>query len=77
MLSVDFIKLVLVSALIAFPISWWAMNKWLMNFAYRIDISWWIFLVAAVIAIFIALTTISYQAIRAALMNPVRSLRTE
>jgi putative ABC transport system permease protein len=77
MLSVDFIKLVLLSALIAFPISWWAMNKWLMNFAYRIDISWWIFLVAAVIAIFIALTTISYQAIRAALMNPVKSLRTE
>jgi putative ABC transport system permease protein len=77
MLSVDFIKLVLVSALIAFPISWWAMNKWLMNFAYRIDISWWIFLVAAVIALFIALTTISYQAIRAALMNPVKSLRTE
>lgn len=77
MLSVDFIKLVLVSALIAFPISWWAMTKWLTNFAYRIDLSWWIFLVAAVIAIFIALTTISYQAIRAALMNPVRSLRTE
>ncbi len=77
MLSVDFIKLVLVSALIAFPIAWWAMNKWLMNFAYRIDISWWIFLVAAAVALFIALTTISYQAIRAALMNPVRSLRTE
>jgi putative ABC transport system permease protein len=77
MLSVDFIKLILVSAMIAFPIAWWAMHKWLMNFAYRIDISWWIFLVAAAIALFIALTTISYQAIRAALMNPVKSLRTE
>jgi putative ABC transport system permease protein len=77
MLSVDFIKLILISAMIAFPIAWWAMHKWLMNFAYRIDISWWIFLVAAAIALFIALTTISYQAIRAALMNPVKSLRTE
>jgi putative ABC transport system permease protein len=77
MLSLDFMKLVLVSAVIAFPVSWWAMNKWLTNFAFRIDISWWIFLVAAAIALFIALTTISYQAIRAALMNPVKSLRTE
>jgi putative ABC transport system permease protein len=77
MLSLDFMKLVLVSAVIAFPLSWWAMNKWLTNFAYRIDISWWIFLVAAAIALFIALSTISYQAIRAALMNPVKSLRTE
>jgi putative ABC transport system permease protein len=77
MLSVDFIKLVFVSALIAFPISWWAMNKWLTNFAYRIDISWWIFLVAAAIALLIALSTISFQAIRAAMMNPVKSLRTE
>lgn len=77
MLSVDFVKLVMVSAVIAFPISWWAMNKWLTNFAYRIDISWWIFLVAAGIALLIALSTISFQAIRAALMNPVKSLRTE
>jgi len=77
MLSVDFIKLVLVSALIAFPIAWWAMDKWLTNFAYRIDIKWWVFLVAAAISIFIALVTTSFQAIRAALMNPVKSLRTE
>jgi putative ABC transport system permease protein len=77
MLSIDFVKLVIVSAVIAFPISWWAMNKWLTNFAYRIDISWWIFLVAGGIALLIALSTISYQAIRAALMNPVKSLRTE
>jgi putative ABC transport system permease protein len=74
---VDFIKLVLVSALIAFPIAWWAMDKWLTNFAYRIDIKWWVFLVAAAISIFIALVTTSFQAIRAALMNPVKSLRTE
>jgi putative ABC transport system permease protein len=77
MLSVDFIKLVVISALIAFPIAWLAMDKWLTNFAYRIDIKWWVFLVAAAISIFIALITTSFQAIRAALMNPVKSLRTE
>ncbi|HSF45156.1 MAG TPA: FtsX-like permease family protein, partial [Chitinophagaceae bacterium] len=77
MLSVDFVKLVVISALIAFPLSWWAMDKWLTNFAYRIDISWWVFVVAAAISIFIAMATTSYQAVRAALMNPVKSLRTE
>jgi putative ABC transport system permease protein len=77
MLSVDFVKLVIISALIAFPISWWAMDKWLTNFAYRIDVRWWVFVIAAAISIFIALATTSYQAIRAALMNPVKSLRTE
>jgi putative ABC transport system permease protein len=77
MLSVDFIRLVIISALIAFPIAWWAMDKWLTNFAYRIDIKWWVFLVAAAISIFIALVTTSFQAIRAAMMNPVKSLRTE
>jgi putative ABC transport system permease protein len=77
MLSVDFIKLVVISALISFPLSWWAMSKWLANFAYRINISWWVFVAAAVVAIVIAMATTSYQAIRAALMNPVKSLRTE
>jgi putative ABC transport system permease protein len=77
MLSRDFIKLVLISSLIAFPLSWWAMHSWLNDFVYRTDLSWWIFLAAAGIALFIALVTTSFQAIRAALMNPVRSLRTE
>ncbi len=77
MLSKDFIKLVFIACIIAFPLSWWAMNKWLQSFAYRIDISWWIFLVAGVTAIVIALITVSFQAIKAALANPVDSLRSE
>ena len=77
MLSKDFLKLVLIAAVIAFPVAWWAMYKWLNDFAYRIDIEWWIFLVAGVAAILIALITISFQSIKAALANPVKSLRTE
>lgn len=77
MLSRDFVKLVIVAAAIALPLSWWFMNKWLMNFAFRIQIQWWVLPLAAVIALVIALGTVSYQAIRAALMNPVKSLRTE
>jgi putative ABC transport system permease protein len=77
MLSKDFMKLVLLAALIAFPFAWWAMYKWLQDFAYRITISWWIFVAAALLTIVIALATICFQAIKAALMNPVKSLRTE
>lgn len=77
MLSKDFIKLVFIACLIAFPLSYWAMNKWLQSFAYRINISWWIFLLAGVIAIFIAVITVSFQAIKAAVANPVESLRSE
>jgi len=77
MLSKDFAKLVLIASLIAFPLAWWAMNKWLQSFAYRINISWWIFVVAAFAAIVIALITVSFQAIKAAVANPVKSLRTE
>lgn len=77
MLSKDFLKLILIAALIAFPIAGWAMYKWLQNFAYRVDIQWWVFLLAAVIALLIALITISFQAIKAAVANPVKSLRTE
>jgi len=77
MLSKDFARLVLVASLIAFPIGWWAMNKWLQSFAYRIHITPWVFLVAALMAIMIALITVSFQAIKAAVTNPVRSLRTE
>jgi putative ABC transport system permease protein len=77
LLSKDFMKLVIIAAVIAFPIAWWAMNKWLQDFAYRITIPWWIFLVAGIIAAVIALLTISAQAIKAAIANPVKSLRTE
>ena len=77
MLSKDFLKLVLISFVIAVPVAWWAMYKWLQDFAYRISIGWWIFLLAGVIAIMIALITVSFQAIKAAMANPVKSLRTE
>jgi putative ABC transport system permease protein len=77
MLSKDFLKLVAIAALIAFPVAWWTMNKWLRDFVYRIHIGWWIFLAATVIALMIALITISSQAIKAAVVNPVKSLRTE
>ncbi len=77
MLSKGFLKLVIIASLIAFPASWWAMNKWLQSFAYRIHISWWVFVVAGCIALLIALITVSWQAIKAALSNPVKSLRAE
>jgi putative ABC transport system permease protein len=77
LLSKDFLKLVGIAILIATPIAWWGMNKWLQNFAYRIDISWWMFVLAGCIAICIALLTVSFQAIKAAIANPVKSLRTE
>ena len=77
LLSKDFLKLVAVSALIAFPIAWFSMHKWLEDFAYRIGVSWWVFLAAGILATLIALFTISFQAIRAAVANPVKSLRTE
>jgi putative ABC transport system permease protein len=77
MLSFDFLKLVIVSAAIAFPIAWWAMKKWLTGFAYHIQISWWIFVLAGVATILIALLTVSLQALKAAIANPVKSLRTE
>jgi putative ABC transport system permease protein len=77
MLSKEFLRLVFIASLIAFPVSWWAMNKWLQSFAYRINISWWVFAVAGFITIFIALITVSFQAVKAAIANPVKSLRTE
>jgi putative ABC transport system permease protein len=76
-LSKDFIKLVAISAFIAFPVAWWAMHSWLQNFAYRININWWVFVIAIVLTIAIAFITISFQAIKAAVANPVKSLRTE
>jgi putative ABC transport system permease protein len=77
MLSKDFLKLVLVASLIGLPVAWWGMHKWLDDFAYRISISWWVFLVAAAVAVLIALITISLQSLKAALSNPVKNLRSE
>jgi putative ABC transport system permease protein len=77
MLSKDFLKLVLIAAVLSFPVAWWFMHKWLQDFAFRVNIAWWIFLLAGLISLFIALLTISFQAIKAAVTNPVKSLRTE
>jgi ABC-type antimicrobial peptide transport system permease subunit len=77
LLSKDFIQLVAISCLIAFPVAWWMMHNWLQDYEYRIQISWWIFVSAALLAIVIALVTVSFQAVKAAFMNPVKSLRTE
>ncbi len=77
MLSRDFVKLVLVANLIAWPVAYFAMNKWLQNFSYRVDLGWWVFVLAGGMALFIALLTVSTQAIKAALANPVDSLRYE
>ena len=73
----DFLKPILIAVIIAFPVTWYAMNKWLQDFAYHVSIPWWIFLLAGIIAVVIALVTIGYQAIKAAIANPVNSLRTE
>jgi len=77
MLSKDFIKLVVIAIIIASPLAWWAMNKWLQDFAYRIHIQWWVLAIAGSGAILIAFITISFQSIKAALTNPVKSLRSE
>jgi len=77
MLSKDFIRLILIAIVIASPIAWWAMNKWLEDFAYRVNISWWIFAAAGALALVIAMLTVSFQAIKAAIANPIKSLRTE
>lgn len=77
LLSKDFLKLVLIANGIAFPIAWWAVSKWLQEYAYHINVEWWVFAAAGLSACLIALITISYQAIKAAIANPVKSLRTE
>jgi putative ABC transport system permease protein len=77
LLSGNFLKLVLVAALVTFPFAWWAMHVWLQDFAYRVDISWTVFALAALLASGIALITVSFQAVKAALSNPVKSLRSE
>jgi putative ABC transport system permease protein len=77
LLSFDFLKLVVVAAIIAFPLAWWVMQQWLQDFAYRININWLVFVSAGLAAILIALITVSFQAIKAAMANPVKSLRSE
>jgi putative ABC transport system permease protein len=77
LLSKDFLKLVFIAILIASPLAWYAMNQWLNDFAYKIDIEWWMFALAGLLAVLIAFATVSFQSIRAALMNPVKALRTE
>jgi putative ABC transport system permease protein len=77
LLSTDIVRLVVAAASIATPLAWLLLNKWLESFAYRITISIWIFLAAGIVALLIALLTISYQAVRAALANPVKTLRSE
>jgi putative ABC transport system permease protein len=77
LISADFLKLVFIAFLIAAPVSWLVMNKWLQNFAYRVDIGVTVFVTAAIISVVIALAAISFQSIKAAIANPVKSLRTE
>jgi putative ABC transport system permease protein len=77
MLSKDFLKLVVIAIFIAIPLGWLIMNDWLANFAYHVSISWWVFASSGLLVILIAFLTITFQAIRAALANPVKSLRTE
>jgi putative ABC transport system permease protein len=77
LISREFIWLVAIAALVAFPLAWWALRNWLQDFAYRISMPWWVFLLSAVAALAVALVTVSVQAVKAAMMNPVKSLRTE
>jgi putative ABC transport system permease protein len=77
LLARDFLRLIVVAMLIAFPIAWWAMDKWLQDFAYRTSIGWWMFAVVGGVCLLIALFTISFQAVKAAVANPIRSLRAE
>lgn len=76
-MSKEFLKLVFIANLIAWPLAWFAMDRWLNNFAYRIEIAWWVFIAAGALALAIALLTVSWQAIRAAAANPVKALRYE
>jgi putative ABC transport system permease protein len=77
LLSVDFVVLVIVALVIASPLAWWLMNIWLQNFAYRVELQWWVFMLAGLISVMIAFITVSFQAIKAAVANPVKSLRSE
>ena len=76
-LTMDFLKLVGVAILVSIPLGWYVMGKWLEDFSYRIEIGWWVFILAALLALIISIATVSYQSIKAAIVNPVKSLRTE
>ena len=75
LLSKDFLKLVILANIIAWPIAWWALNNWLNGFAFRIPIQWWIFVAAGLASLLIAMLTVCFQAVRASLANPVKSLK--
>jgi putative ABC transport system permease protein len=77
LLSKEFLILVVIALVIASPLAWYAMDKWLQNYSYRTGIEWWVFVLSGIIAIIIALITVSFQSIKAAMMNPVKSLRSE
>jgi putative ABC transport system permease protein len=77
LLSRDFLRLVAIAFVLAVPLAWYAMDKWLQDFAYRIGIGWWVFALAGGLALLVALLTVSYQSVKAGLTNPVKSLRTE
>jgi putative ABC transport system permease protein len=77
LLARNFLRLVLIASLVAFPIAWWAMNNWLRDFPYRVEISLWMFAAAAACSLLIALATVSFQAVKAAMLNPVKNLRAE
>jgi putative ABC transport system permease protein len=77
MISIEFLRLVVIAIVISFPVTWFAMHKWLQDFAYRIDMQWWVFIMAGGVALMIAFITISFQAVKAAIANPVKSLRSE
>jgi putative ABC transport system permease protein len=77
LVSKEFLSLITIAFLVSIPVTWWAMNKWLQDYAYRINISVWVFVIAGITALIIAVVTISFQAVKAAIANPVKSLRTE
>ena len=77
LLSLDFLKLVIVAVVIATPVAWWGMNKWLQNFAYRTGMEWWVFALSGGAIVFVAIATVSFQTAKAASVNPVKSLRSE
>ena len=77
LLSKDFLKLVIVSFILAVPVAWWAMHSWLQDYSFRVTIQWWVFAIAGLLSVLIAVVTVSFQAIKAAIANPVKSLRSE
>ncbi|WP_315817205.1 ABC transporter permease [Paraflavitalea speifideaquila] len=77
LLSTGFLKLILIAFLVASPVAWWLMHSWLQHFAYRIDIGWWVFGLTGLVSVLIAILTVSYQALKAALSSPVKALRSE